>query len=141
MRYCLFMSRLIASPSDRSIRNLCFAALLAWSLGLAVLSLAPEVQVPGGLQGGDKLSHVAGYAVLALLLLRCRTLFFENSVRLRFCAWLACFAYGLLLEALQWLMAAGRTWELGDLLANGCGALVGCVLFRHGRIRSSTHGQ
>jgi len=137
----LCMAGFNPSPSSRSIRNLRLFALLAWSAGLAGLSLAPDVQAPAGLQLWDKLNHFFAYAVLALLLLRLLLLGYEFPARLEFFAWLACFAYGLLLETLQGLMRVGRVWELGDLLANGCGALVACVLFRHVRMRPSNHGQ
>ena len=140
MRYCRRMVGFRTSPPCRTVRNLRLVALFAWSSALVVLSLGPEVRAPAGLQVWDKFSHFAAYAVLALLLLRTLLIWQEISPRLRLITWLACMAYGLLLEALQWLMAAGRQWESGDLLANGCGALAVCVLFRHVCVRASIHG-
>jgi len=111
------------------MRYLRSTALLLWATALAYLSLAPDVKAPPGALGWDKLNHFAAYAVLALLLMRVLLARRKATIRLLVIAWAACAAYGALLEGLQWLMGIGRQWEVGDLLANGLGALVSCVVF------------
>ena len=126
------MSRAHSSPS--LLIRLC--ALALWAATLAYLSLASNVRPPSGPLGWDKLHHFSAYAVLAALLLFVLSAQRALSGRILFAAWLTCFGYGLLLELLQWAMAAGRCFELADLFANGLGALLAClfcVLFRHGR--------
>ena len=41
-----------------------------------------------------------------------------------------CFGYGLLIEALQFALPINRSAEIGDVLANMCGALLGCWLIQ-----------
>ncbi|MCM2263934.1 MAG: VanZ family protein [Desulfuromonadales bacterium] len=107
------------------------AALLIWASALAFFSLAPDIRAPSGLLGWDKFNHFAAYVILTFLLIRALTTWYAVSPRLLTVAWMVCASYGLLLEGLQWAMEAGRQWEVADLLANGFGALVACVLFRH----------
>ena len=114
------------SPSTLALR---LGALLLWAAALVYLSLAPNVTVPSAAFGWDKLNHAAAYAVLAGLLILTLLARQAASTRLLAGAWAACFAYGLLLEGLQELMGLGRTFEWGDLLANGLGALATCVVF------------
>jgi VanZ family protein len=133
------MADFSTTPPTPVVYYLRLLALLAWVTVLALLSLSPSVRAPVGLQLWDKLNHFIAYAVLAWLCLRMLGARQQVSARLKLVVWLLCMAYGLLLEVLQWLMALGRSWEAGDLLANGCGALAICVLFRHSRPRSLHH--
>ena len=114
-------------PSTRALR---LALLLLWAVALAYLSLAPDVKAPSGALGWDKMNHFAAYAVLSLLLIRALLAWRAVPIRLLVVVWATCVAYGALIEGLQWLMALGRTWEWGDILANALGALVACVVFR-----------
>lgn len=113
-----------------STRALRLAALLLWAAALVYLSLNPDVKAPSGALGWDKLNHFAAYAVLAVLLIRALLAWRAVTIRLLAVVWASCVAYGALIEGLQWLMALGRTWEWGDMLANALGALVMCVVFR-----------
>jgi len=128
-----------ASCHNRSTRTFRLAALLLWSGALAYLSLASSVTVPAGAFGWDKLNHFAAYAVLTLLLIRTLLAWQRLSPRILLYSWLAGTTYGLLLEGLQWLMAVGRQFEVGDLLANALGALLACVIFRRIAGRSYRH--
>lgn len=141
MRYCRRMifcssTRQPSLPS-RPVRILRLFTLLLWAFALAFLSLVPEVEAPAGLQLWDKFNHFAAYAVLTLLLIRTLSAWRSHSDRLLTVAWLACAAYGMLIEGLQWAMGVGRQWEFGDLLANALGALAACVVFRLISVRSS----
>lgn len=133
MRYCAPMAVCSRAPSDsrhRPVpRSLRLLALTGWAGTLAYFSLAAGVKVPGEFMGWDKLNHFAAYAILVLLLAWTMTAWFRGSCRLLVVAWGLAVAYGLLLESLQWLMASGRQWETGDLLANALGAFSGCVVF------------
>ena len=141
MRYCPLMATRNSSQSSavpgRSVRILRLFTLLLWAFALAFLSLVPEVEAPAGLQLWDKFNHFAAYAVLTLLLIRTLPAWRSHSDRLLMVAWLACAAYGLLIEGLQWAMRVGRQCEFGDLLANALGTLAVCVVFRLSRVRSS----
>jgi len=143
MGYLAAMTRYFPTSNSQKDHLLIFrvrlALLLMWASALALLSLASDVKTPSGLLGWDKFNHFAAYAVLALLLIRFLAASDKTSIRWLVVSWLACAAYGLLLESLQWLMGIGRQWELGDLLANALGALSACVIFRHiaGRISKS----
>lgn len=119
------------SAVDRNVFWLRLTALAIWAFVLAFFSLTPDIKTPSGPLNWDKFNHFAAYAVLTLLLIRTLTARGNVSIRLLGVSWLACAVYGLLLESLQWVMAAGRQWEVADLLANGLGALVACVIFRH----------
>lgn len=127
MRYFAGMSGLAPRP-DAAARFLRLAALLLWASALLYFSLSAAIRPPSGLLGWDKLNHFAAYAVLALLLIRVLTTCRPPTLRLLTVVWVACFAYGLVIEGLQWAMGVGRQFESGDLLANGLGALV-CVIF------------
>lgn len=104
-------------------------ALVFWATALACFSLAPGVPTPAGVKLWDKFSHFTAYAVLAVLLVRVPDSRHPLTLSQLSNAWLGCASYGLLLECLQWSMALGRRFEPGDLLANGLGALLGCVVF------------
>lgn len=119
------------SAVNRIIFWLRLTALAIWAFALAFFSLTPDIKTPSGPLSWDKFNHFAAYAVLALLLIRTLTVKCNVSIRLLGASWLACAVYGLLLEGLQWVMEAGRQWEVADLLANGLGALAACVIFRH----------
>lgn len=105
------------------------ASLLFWAGVLACFSLMPEGASPAGVRIWDKFSHFAAYAVLALMLVGVVNDWRESLPRVLAVCWLLCFGYGLLLELLQWGMALGRQFEVGDLVANGLGALAGCAIF------------
>jgi VanZ family protein len=124
------MSAVDKSPSlNRLPFTLRLVALLAWAAIIALLSLSANVKVPSGVFGWDKFNHFAAYALLSLLLIHTLQARRRPSAQLLAVSWLICVVYGLLLEGLQWFMAAGRQAEAGDLLANALGALVVCVVF------------
>ena len=104
------------------------AALLVWAVMLAYLSLASGVRALPGPLGWDKLNHFAAYGLLAFLAVPVIPKGRRFSRRLLGGVWFGCFAYGALLETLQWGMASGRRWELADLAANALGALAACLL-------------
>jgi len=92
---------------------------LIWACIIGWLSLAP-VYFPPGPEGSDKVEHFLAYALLGLLAGIGR----ENR-RMLIYTLLLIIAYGGLIELIQ--PYVNRYRELGDLLANGCGAVVGLL--------------
>ena len=97
------------------------AALVA--LLIAVLSLLPGSALPH-VPGTDKIKHMIAYAALAMPL----AVWFGRGQWWR--AVIVAVGYGLMLEAAQGLMSAGRTVSLLDAVANLAGAGLGAGLVR-----------
>lgn len=93
-----------------------------------VMTHLPPSRVPGGGLINDKLLHCVGY--LALGVVTMLTLAFLRGRRpvggMIPGVWIAMLGYALLDESTQPL--AGRTFEWGDLAADGTGALLGIVV-------------
>ncbi len=99
---------------------LAFGCVLTW------LSLSAGVSLPDQLWSPDKLAHFGAYGVWAWLWGWGR-----GKAGLAWSWWaiaLGCVAWGLLMEGIQGLMP-WRTFEWGDALANGLGAVVGIGMY------------
>lgn len=99
--------------------------LLAWWLlivAVVVASLLPARELPDLPSGGDKLEHLAAYAVLmaAAVQLYARRLSLVGAA-------LGLILLGVLLEYLQARMALGREYDGADMLANALGVLLGAA--------------
>ena len=106
------------------------AVVISLSLGNA-FQLEPEIfRFPGA----DKAHHLLAYGCLGVMW----------TTALRYCSrelgggawtqggwplWLALFALGTLMEALQWTSYPGRYFELADMLANAIGSVLGVFGF------------
>ncbi len=106
-----------------------WAIASAFTLGLAVLSLAPlsGVPTPRMIPHADKAAHVALYAVYAALIL---VVLFPGRRDGKTLAWvvLYCSAFGALMEVLQAAFPGlNRTGEVADALANAVGAALAAV--------------
>ncbi|PCI76905.1 MAG: hypothetical protein COB20_09485 [SAR86 cluster bacterium] len=92
-----------------------------------VLSVSFQIE---GVSYTDKLSHTFAYFALTITLLLA---FYKNEM-LRTTNWLfliiACSAYGVLLEFVQYGFFPNRYFEWLDALANVSGALIGGFTFR-----------
>lgn len=97
------------------------AALVSAGLAavIGILTLWPGNDAPPGPSGVDKIAHFAAFAALAFPVARARPGAFWPVV-------LAAVAYGGAIEIVQPLVDRGR--ELGDLIADGAGALAGAGL-------------
>lgn len=102
------------------------AAPLAWMLLLFYLSSLPSSSLPQTIPGLDKLVHFVEYALLAALWswalaprLAARPVFIASVI--------ISFLYGVADEIHQ-LFVPGRSFEVGDILANCAGALAGSWL-------------
>lgn len=111
------------------VRKTFIFLFFSWLLLLIYLSLTPSLPSLSNhiYLGWDKLHHAGFYLILTLLLCKagfCRTL-------CRFpvaAAGSGAISIGVILECLQHLMGAGRTFELRDIIANCVGAGVACFL-------------
>ena len=90
---------------------------IGWLLVVTWMSLAPLPELPE-IREGDKLGHVAAYALLAGL----ATLHRQRYLAVIAIA-AAIVAYGGLIELVQPLV--NRHGEFGDFVANGAGVLLG----------------
>ncbi len=105
------------------------ALRILWGLGLLLVivgSLVPASSTPmqllDRLHVSDKILHLMGYTVLALL-----PAIHERRLTLAGIT-VALIALGLGLELAQYLESAGRLFEVGDIAANTGGVLGGTAL-------------
>lgn len=93
---------------------------IGWALVLTVvyLSLTPQpVSIP--VEQGDKVGHLAAYAVLMLWFAQ-----LYSPAQRRFMLAVALVALGIGLEFAQ-LLTETRTFEIADMLADGAGVVIG----------------
>ena len=92
-------------------------------VAVTVLSLIPSL--PAGPEGSDKFRHFLAYAVLSCLAVFSirypRGLVYRAIVVI-----VAASAYGVVMEFAQRLV--GRNFDVGDMVANATGAIIGGVL-------------
>ncbi|MAJ83270.1 MAG: hypothetical protein CMC16_03245 [Flavobacteriaceae bacterium] len=72
----------------------------------------------------DKLIHLTMYCILILL-------WGINLIRFKFSLIKILFLtiiFGLLIETLQYLLPFGRYFDLGDIIANSVGAIIGIII-------------
>lgn len=98
-------------------------APLLWAAAILWLSLMSAPPSPPTLLSWDKLQHAGAYALLTLLAGQAIVPVVRSPRSGWSCAALVAFLYGGLVELAQGLCTASRTAEVGDLLANGAGAL------------------
>ena len=104
-----------------------FSLLLCGGV-IMIFSLVLNSEELLGPLGGDKLNHFIAYAVFTILLVWTLSTRQQGvTFYILIAAWAISFSFGLLLEAMQPLITAGRHWENADLLANGLGASVPCL--------------
>lgn len=110
-----------------------YLPVLLWFLLITVLSLTPAVQLPSvPFLTSDKLAHAFFYGVFAWLMLRGYRRSAKNGWNLPTAACVFCALssiYGALMEVFQYVFIPGRYFELGDMLANTFGAIVGVLLY------------
>lgn len=106
--------------TKRRIIEYCDWFALTWSAIIGYLSLSPLSALPE-IAASDKLEHFAAYAVLGFL-----GVILRRSKRDTFWVLFAIVVYGGLIETIQ--PYVDRFMELGDFIANTCGALFGASL-------------
>jgi VanZ family protein len=109
---------------------------ILWAVLILILSLISGENIPEvsfwEMISIDKLAHVFMYAMLVFLLTTGLKRQYSNGW-LRYYAkstafWLGMF-YGLLLEIMQLLICTDRYFEMGDVIANSIGCLIGLFGF------------
>lgn len=116
--------------TERRIGLICRFVFWICAVAVLVLSLAPATtSVPT--TGWDKTNHLAAFACLAFL--ACRA-YPGHLVAVL----MGLLTYGAFIEILQ-SFTPDRFAELGDLLADGVGLLIGSVLARLSKFRVLTH--
>ena len=103
-----------------SARKWAAAAFAAAAIGVLYFTLRPG---PGGgpFQGSDKVQHFSAYLVLSLLA--------GLAARSRGQAALYAIALAVTGYGLEWVqLLVGRSYDLGDALANALGCLAGFLL-------------
>ncbi len=108
---------------------------LPWTWGITIiyLSLLPGgagILTLFGIPHFDKILHIGGYGLLALLWMFASIRVHGPSGRRAWIIFGICLGMGCLLEIGQYYMHAGRSFEYLDMLANGFGAFLGVVFSR-----------
>lgn len=103
---------------------------LAWGGLILCLSLMPLPPGASDLPGWDKLLHAAAYGLLSFFVAWALDDSRPFRLKISVAAFVITVVFGAVLELLQGAMPLGRTAEWGDLVADGVGALLGCVIFR-----------
>jgi len=102
------------------------AVLIA--VGIAVLSLWEQPQIPPAMTMNDKLAHGLLYALLAISMM----VGVKRDARMRVRTYLYVCAlatsYGALMEILQRFCTLTRSGEMMDLYADAIGALIGVII-------------
>ena len=121
------MNYLIQKPilKLRSKINLKLLAI-SYTILIVVLSLSP---IPRAIPNFkffemDKLIHLTMYFILILLWGINLISFKFSLIKILF---LTIF-FGLLIETLQYLLPFGRNFDLGDIIANSVGAIIGIII-------------
>ncbi len=109
-----------ASPDlNRTLWTAWLVSTLAIALAIGLLTLTPAHHIPRGDFIWDKLAHLIAFLVLVLP---------TAALWPRVTAWVGALAvvYAAAIEVIQ--PYAGRSAELGDLLADGIGIALGIIL-------------
>ena len=121
------MNYLIQKPILKLLSKINLKLLaISYTLLIVVLSLSP---IPRAIPGFkflemDKLIHLTMYFILILIWGFYLISFKFSLIKILF---LTIF-FGLLIETLQYLLPFGRNFDLGDIIANSVGAIIGIII-------------
>lgn len=121
------MNYLIQKPILKLLSKINLKLLaISYTLLIVVLSLSP---IPRAIPNFkffemDKLIHLTMYFILILLWGINLISFKFSLIKILF---LTIF-FGLLIETLQYLLPFGRNFDLGDIIANSVGAIIGIII-------------
>jgi VanZ family protein len=114
-------------------------AAWAWGLLILVVTLLPAQAVPGGGFLGryhlDKVVHAVLFGVFIVLV--AKALRGSGKRHPLTSALLVALGYGILTELLQEWAGQGRSGEVGDVVADGVGALLGAAWLRWGPVKAT----
>lgn len=128
-------SQITCSALERKCFQLRLLAFSLWAIILLVFSLVTGLPNLSSPFGNDKILHAIAYGIFAFLLARLLHQWYRDFSSRYWQIWVLTMVYGGLLEGLQFVTDIGRRAEWHDLIANGMGALLACVLMRHTRVR------
>ena len=121
------MNYLIQKPILKLLSKINLKLLaISYTILIVVLSLSP---IPGAIPSFkffeiEKLIHLTMYFILILLWGINLISFKFSLIKILF---LTIF-FGLLIETLQYLLPFGRYFDLGDIIANSAGAIIGIII-------------
>ena len=121
------MNYLIQKPILKLLSKINLKLLaISYTILIVVLSLSP---IPRAIPNFkffemDKLIHLTMYFILILLWGINLISFKFSLIKILF---LTIF-FGLLIETLQYLLPFGRNFDLGDIIANSVGAIIGIII-------------
>jgi VanZ family protein len=108
-----------------------FLPAIAWAIAIFLFSTKIGVQMPKSLIAPDKLGHFAAYGVFSWLVLLGFRLSNSFTKRSALLSVLLVSVYGVGMELIQWAFFPNRLFELGDMLANFIGAVLGFFAFNY----------
>jgi VanZ family protein len=115
------------------VLNRFFLQALGWFIFTTILLLFPGQKFPKKgfflkVPWFDKWVHIGLFAIMALLvgrwLLKKKNSLERQKQYLLLCG-LACLAYGIIMEFIQKYFVPLRSFDMGDILADGAGSLLG----------------
>lgn len=105
-----------------------FLPAVVLTVGIAVLSLWENPQVPPSLQLSDKILHGLMYTFLAMTWMWPLTRIVRTRAITYFYMFLSVTLYGALMEILQRFCTLTRSGEMADIYADAFGALLGLLV-------------
>ena len=110
-----------------------FLPAFIWALLILYLSTRGKVNVPSSFSDlfeWDKLGHATFYMILAFALFwGLKQINALKQINIIVVA-IACIAYGVILEYVQYYFFPGRYLEINDMIANTVGVMISLVLLR-----------
>ena len=105
-----------------------FLPAVVLTVGIAVLSLWENPQVPPSLQLSDKIMHGLMYTFLAMTWMWPLTRIVRTRATTYLYVFLSVTLYGALMEILQRFCTLTRSGEMADIYADALGALLGLLV-------------
>jgi VanZ family protein len=105
-----------------------FLPAVVLTVGIAVLSLWENPQVPPSLQLSDKIMHGLMYTFLAMTWMWPLTRIVRTRAITYLYVFLSVTLYGALMEILQRFCTLTRSGEMADIYADALGALLGLLI-------------
>ncbi len=102
-------------------RGIYLTLFISYSIAITIGSLLPNIGGSPVFALGDKILHLLGYGIFAVL----GWLIVNSQAKFSMIA-LSIFIYGLLIEIAQ--IYTGRSFSVLDLIANGAGILIAYLL-------------
>ena len=116
------------SPIVTNKSYMAFLPAVVLTVGIAVLSLWENPQVPPSLQLSDKIMHGLMYTFLAMTWMWPLTRIVRTRALTSFYMFLSVTLYGALMEILQRFCTLTRSGEMADIYADALGALLGLLV-------------